>query len=198
MAQEDAVLSFLHNAHIFASTVREVMGDGYLRRTSDYEISYPQFELLRLIERTGRHQVREMAAFLGVSQAAASRSVDKLVRLGLVTRETQPDDRRAVSLYLTGRGRSLIRKYDELKEEKIRSVLDGLSEELVEALTLGLGTVALGILQEEAEPGHVCMKCSAYCVDNCPVESLADDCIYHQRVERAQHPMTRGVEKQER
>jgi len=188
MAQEDAVLSFLHNAHIFASTMREIMGDEYLRRTSDFQISYPQFELLRLIERTDRHQVREMAAFLGVSQAAASRNVDKLVRLGLVTRETRPDDRRAVSLYLTGRGRGVVRKYDELKEEKMQSVLEVLSEDQVEALTLGLGTVALRILQEEEDPGHVCMKCSAYSVDNCPVESLADGCIYHQSVGRAQRP----------
>ena len=69
----ELVVRFLRNAHIFASTVQDVMGKKYLEAAADQDISYPQFELLRLIELNGNHQVREIASFLGVSQAAASK-----------------------------------------------------------------------------------------------------------------------------
>ena len=57
----------------------------------------------------------------------------------------------------------------------------------MKALTSTLGKLALRILQEEAEPSQVCMKCSAYCVDNCPVQSLGCGCIYLQNAVRAEH-----------
>ena len=62
MVNADLMHRFLHNAHVFASTVHEIMGEKYLRETVEGEISVPQLELLRLIERNGSHQVRDPAA----------------------------------------------------------------------------------------------------------------------------------------
>ena len=64
MMNADLMHQFLHNAHVFASTVQDIMGEKYLRETVDREISLPQYELLRLIERNGSHQVREIAGFM--------------------------------------------------------------------------------------------------------------------------------------
>lgn len=186
MVNADLMHQFLHNAHVFAATVQEIMGEKYLRETVEGEISVPQLELLRLIERNGNHQVREIASFMGVSQAAASKNVDKLVRLGLVARVVQESDRRAVSLSLTQRGRNIIHRYEELKTAKLNRVLGVFSEAEVEAISRGLQRVAYHILAEEGDGHTVCMKCSAYYLDHCPVQGMTGGCMYHQDRENSE------------
>ena len=178
MIQPGVFADFLHNAHVFASAVREILEEKYLRQTTELDINLPQFNLLQVIAYNGHHQGREIADFLGVSQPAASKNVDKLVRMGLVTREVQQDDRRGVSLNLTGRGRKIIRKYEILKEEKLQGVLDNLSLEELHALTRGLEKVSHLILEREEDFGEICMKCNAYYVEHCPLRTLHDSCIY--------------------
>ena len=183
---QDLMVRFLHNAHIFAATVQDVMGKKYLQAVAADDISYPQFELLRLIERNGNHQVREIASFLGVSQAAASKNVDKLVRLGLVTREVHQEDRRAVSLNLTTRAKNVIRKYESIKQKKLYEVFEGFDAEEVETMARGLAKVSYQVFKREHGVDPVCMKCSAYYVDHCPIRGLTDGgCIYAQSRESA-------------
>ncbi len=187
MAEPQALLNFVHNAHIFASAVGEILEKKYLRQATDQEINFPQFNLLRLIEHNGDHQIREIASFLGVSQAAASKNVDKLVRLGLVKRQVQEGDRRAVSLNLTLRGRNVIQKYEVLKEEKLAHMLQELTQAELETLSRGLERASYLILEKEEDFGEICMKCSAYHVEGCPMRSLADGCIYVRSREQAVH-----------
>ena len=185
MTEREALAQFMHNAHIFAAAVREILEEKYLRRATDLDITLPQFNLLRLIEYNGDHQVREIASFFGVSQAAASKTVDKMVRLGLVSREVQADDRRAFSLSLTGRGKNLIQRYETLKEEKVSDVLDQFGPEELEGLSRGLEKVAYLIFEEEPNVADICMKCSAYNVERCPLQSVSDGCIYVQTRKQA-------------
>jgi DNA-binding MarR family transcriptional regulator len=174
---------FLHHTHIFASTVREILEEKYLRQTTSLEVTVPQFNLLKLIAHNGNHQVGELATFLGVSQAAASKNVDKLVRLKLVTREIQQNDRRAASLSLTHKGKTIIQKYEALKEEKLRQVLGNLSTAELDTLMQGLEKVAHLILQQELDRSK-CMRCNAYYMGACALKSLCGACLYLQTRER--------------
>ena len=187
MTAPDSFVDFLHNAHIFASTVREVLEEKYLRQTTDLDINLPQFNLLRLIANKGSHHMREMASFLGVSQAAASKNIDKLVRLGLVSRQVHQDDRRAVSLDLTDTGRDIIRRYEDLKEERLREVLDSFTTEELDTLTRGLEKFSFLVLDKEEDGREICMRCFAYYVDYCPRRNVFDDCIYTHQRKRAVH-----------
>jgi DNA-binding MarR family transcriptional regulator len=53
-------------------------------------------------------RLNDLAARMGTSAPTASRTVDVLDELGLVTRTADPDDRRAVRIELTPAGRRLI------------------------------------------------------------------------------------------
>lgn len=178
MIDPQAYLHFLHHTHVFASTVQEILEKKYLRETTKLEITVPQFNLLRLLTQNGRHHVGEMASLLGVSKAAASKNVDKLVRLKLVTREVKQEDRRAISLNLTARGKNVIRKYEELKEERLKAALQDLTTKELDTLMQGLEKVSLLIMEGEQENADLCMKCSAYYVDHCPLRTLSRRCIY--------------------
>jgi DNA-binding MarR family transcriptional regulator len=158
--------------------VREILDEKYLREATSLDISLPQFNLLRLIDHNGNHYVGEMANFLGVSQAAASKNVDKLVRLKLVAREIQADDRRATSLSLTARGKKIIRRYEALKQEKLREVMASFDPEELGGVIQGLEKVCYMILKKEEDIEGVCMKCRAYYIEHCPLQSLSTSCIY--------------------
>jgi DNA-binding MarR family transcriptional regulator len=184
MAVDEVYRHFLHHAHIFASTVREILEEKYLRQATSLEVTVPQLNLLKLIAHNGRHQVGELASFLGVSQAAASKNVDKLVRLKLITREVQQSDRRAASLSLTSRGKSVIHKYESLKEEKLKKILESLPPEDLSTLMQGLEKVAHLILEKELDRNR-CMRCSAYYVKSCRLKPICGECLYLQTRERS-------------
>ena len=173
-----ALTGFLHHAHIFSSVVREVLEEKCLRQATDLSITLSQFNLIRLIAVNANHHIREIASFLGLSKAAASKNVEKLVRLGLVERHVHPDDRRAASLSTTVRGRNLIQKYEALKQEKLDRGLDSVTPEELISLTRGLERIAHLILLKEQDSWDICMKCNAYYLDHCPLRTLSDGCIY--------------------
>ena len=56
----------------------------------------------------GPLRLNELAERMGTSTPTASRAIDALEALGLVTRATEPADRRALSLELSPAGRKLI------------------------------------------------------------------------------------------
>ncbi|MFQ5600485.1 MAG: MarR family winged helix-turn-helix transcriptional regulator, partial [Candidatus Krumholzibacteriia bacterium] len=83
---EALLYRFLRYSHIFTAAVREVLETKYLAEVSQQPITLPQFHLLKLISLNGHHQVHEIADFLGVSSPAATKNIDKLERLDLVSR----------------------------------------------------------------------------------------------------------------
>ena len=178
-------LQFLHHTHIYASMVRDVLEGKYLREATELDISVPQFYLLRLIDHEGSHQVSEIASFLGVSQAAASKSVDKLVRLQLVSRETQEKGRR---------GKSILQNYETLKEERLKKLLEeNFTADELASLVHGLEKVSRLILEKEVDD-HICMKCSAYYVKNCLFKSKRKDCLYQGKRKCPSAPSVPGVD----
>ncbi|MBI2503169.1 MAG: MarR family transcriptional regulator [Candidatus Latescibacteria bacterium] len=184
MIELEVYRQFLHHAHIFASTVREILEEKYLRQTTTLDVTVPQFNLLKLIAHNGKHQVGELASFLGVSQAAASKNVDKLVRLKLIIREVQQSDRRAASLSLTHKGKSVIHRYEALKEEKLKEILESLTAGELATLMQGLEKVAHLILEKELDRNR-CMRCNAYYVKSCLLKPLCGNCLYLQTRERS-------------
>ena len=187
-------LQFLHHTHIYASMVRDVLEGKYLREATELDITVPQFYLLRLIDHEGSHQISEIASFLGMSQAAASKNVDKLVRLQLVSRETQEKDRRAVSLNLTSGGKSILQNYEALKEGRLKKLLEeNFAADELTSLVHGLEKVSRLILEKEVDD-HICMKCSAYYVKNCLFNSKRKDCLYQKKRKCPSSPSVPSVD----
>ena len=98
------------------------------REPSAHELTTSQAQALRLIILDGPQRVGSLARELGVTMATASRTVDALVAAGLVRREADPVDARAVRVVLTARGR----KEHELRYGRFVGALERLSDELSE------------------------------------------------------------------
>jgi DNA-binding MarR family transcriptional regulator len=103
-------------------------------------LSFSQISILmRLVHDKGTG-VSEIGEQLGVTNAAASQAVERLVQLDLIERTEDPEDRRAKRLALTQKGRTLIEQGIEARSKWIEGVMDVLTPEqqnmIISALTL--------------------------------------------------------------
>ena len=178
---------FLRYSHIFASLVREILEEKILDEVSPSPLSLSQFHLLKLIALNGKHQVGEVADFLGVSPPAATKNIDKLERLGLVIRQPFPGDRRATLLSSSAKGRRLVDKYEAVKEERLAPVLAGFSTAELSQLSRLMERFSLRLLNSEGAEDGLCFRCSAYYEEGCPVNHLHDQCPY-QRLRKTRSP----------
>ena len=103
-------------------------------------LSFSQINILMRLLHGGSIGVSEIGDQLGVSNAAASQAVDRLVGLGLIERTEDPVDRRAKQLALTQKGRALIEQGIEARSKWIEGIMDVLTPEqqnmIISALTL--------------------------------------------------------------
>ena len=103
-------------------------------------LSFSQINILMRLIHAGSTGVSEIGEQLGVSNAAASQAVDRLVILDLIKRTEDPADRRAKQLALTQKGRTLIESGIEARSRWVEGLTDALTPEqqamIVAALTL--------------------------------------------------------------
>jgi DNA-binding MarR family transcriptional regulator/catechol 2,3-dioxygenase-like lactoylglutathione lyase family enzyme len=79
---------------------------------------------------------------LGISKQAVSQVIDILVGRGYLTRRPDPDDRRRISLELTGRGQEIVEAVLYGVEEVDQRLLERVSAEQYQAMRLVLATLA--------------------------------------------------------
>lgn len=71
-------------------------------------VTLTQFRTLVLLSQHGDTTIVKMAERLGVNPSSAHRQVDKLVRIGMVTRSENPADRRELLVALAPAGRTVV------------------------------------------------------------------------------------------
>jgi DNA-binding MarR family transcriptional regulator len=103
-------------------------------------LSFSHINILMRLFHSGKAGVSEIGGQMGVTNAAASQSIDKLVQLGLIERTEDPLDRRAKCLNLAPKGRALISEGIQARSKWIEGVTDSLTLEqqnmIISALTL--------------------------------------------------------------
>jgi DNA-binding MarR family transcriptional regulator len=186
-----APLGLIRYSHIFASAVREMLEIKVLEDIGAAELTLPQFHLLKLISLTGEHQIGEVADFLGVTPPAATKNIDKLERLGLLDRTPCESDRRATLVTSSAKGRQLVDRYEELKHERLEPVLSAFSRDELSLLERMLERFSLALLRSEKDAEGLCLRCSAYYDDHCPVHHLHESCPY-QRVVKGKRRRVAG------
>lgn len=97
-------------------------------------VTGPQLTLLNWIATSPGCGIREIATGLGLTAPTVSVGVRRLEEAGLLERQPDPQDGRAVRLFLTAQGQTLQERAHAFRREKMRRVLAGLTNE--EAATL--------------------------------------------------------------
>lgn len=86
-------------------------------------VTVPQHRVLVVLASEGNLTVNEVADMLGVNQSNASRVVDRLQRLDLVSRRRGTDDGRVVQVALTAKGLQVVEAVMAHRQAEVAAVL---------------------------------------------------------------------------
>lgn len=118
---------------------------------ADFGLTPPQFFVLRSILTRGKNPTMSALADDTLQHCATITGiVDRLVRMGLVTRHRAAHDRRQVLVELTSAGREVLEKVRQGREARLRSALARLSAQDAMEL-LRLLTVYLEVFRTQYE-----------------------------------------------
>jgi len=82
---------------------------------------------LKLLDQHGPIRMGELAELLGVAPRSVTDVIDDLHRADLVNRLPDPDDRRAILVGATDKGRRLLRKAEQTRAEVVEELFGSLS-----------------------------------------------------------------------
>ena len=108
------------------------------RRPAWRQLTYQQYNVLRIVHAEGRVGQAEIARRLLVSAPVVTRLASSLVDAGLVERGRDPEDRRAVRLALTPTGRRRVTAMRRALLAAATELLDPLPEERRAAVAAAL------------------------------------------------------------
>lgn len=117
--------------------MRRSMRD-FMHSMKDSGLSMPQLSTLMRLYYHESCGVSEIGSQLGVTNAAASQMIERLVRQGLLERTEHPNDRRAKQLKLTAKGRMLIAKAIESRRRWMEALTTALTREQQAAIITAL------------------------------------------------------------
>lgn len=89
------------------------------------DLTLHQMHTLMIIESRGQLTVKELAEAMGVSAPSASSMAERLVEVGMVSREQSQEDRREVAIKLTEEGEEAFR---EMERTLLNSITDLLAK----------------------------------------------------------------------
>jgi DNA-binding MarR family transcriptional regulator len=175
----ELISEFLGSVYIFADILGQVIEEGLWKQASGDSLSVSQLKLLKLVSCSGTHTITDVGTFLGISNAAASKAVDKLVRRMLLRRAEGEADRRAAHLSLTGAGRRLLESYDQILLRKLAEVFVGFpASELKQVVSL-LDRLSVHMIDPHARADRVCVQCGIYFRGDCLLRRELDrKCLF--------------------
>lgn len=89
-------------------------------------IPLPQFWFLQLLSERGVSRMRDLTQELRIPPSTATMLTDRLVEMRLVSRESDREDRRAIRVRLTAKGRSMMARVVGQKRDILLRVMAGL------------------------------------------------------------------------
>ena len=177
----ETISELLGSVQVFSSAVRYGLEEKLLRETARGRLTFSGLKLLKLVAFTDSNTIGDVAAFLGVSNTAASKAVDKLVRRRLLRRAEGHADRRASVLSLTGEGRRLLSAYEAAREQKLLEIFGACAPEQLCGMAATLDRLSANIVDHTANPQELCFQCGIYFRENCLLRDLVRRTCFYQK-----------------
>lgn len=109
------------------------------KRTTPHGVSSSQWRFLRALYVKEGVTQRELSESIGIREPSTVRALARLEREGLVERRVKPDDRRAISVFLTPKARALVKDLLPYVDEVNALALAGLTpaeEQMLKSLAI--------------------------------------------------------------
>jgi DNA-binding MarR family transcriptional regulator len=128
----------------------------FLRYSRESGLSMSQLGALFHVHRLGSSGVTDLGEHLGVTSAAASQMLERLVQQDLILRSTDPKDRRVKRIVLTPRGLKVLKESIRARQRWLYDLAEALPSPEKEPVTRALNTLIeearkSGLPEEPAE-----------------------------------------------
>jgi DNA-binding MarR family transcriptional regulator len=165
---DGCVNSLLRYCHIFSQAVQSVLQNNSASQASDGNLSYRQVSLLTLISSKGGHLVGDVVHFLGVSYAAASQMIDKLVKMDLLVLESDQRDRRVKRIRTTEKGEEIANQFRKVQRECIQQLISQYDQDDLKQVVDGLADMTTILVSSIGDDvNQVCLKCGIFDSKGC-------------------------------
>lgn len=129
---------FSHVLHSWSETFMRRSIHDLIRYSKESGLSMPQMSALFHLHHGNGCGVTNIGEHLGVTNAAASQMIDRLVQNGLIVRTEDPNDRRVKQLKLTEKGTSLVQEGIQVRRRWIEDLTSALTHQEQEAIIAAL------------------------------------------------------------
>jgi DNA-binding MarR family transcriptional regulator len=114
-------------------------------------LTLPQFDVLAQLHRTPEGMTpRDLTRELLVTAGNLTGVIERLVRLGLVERRPVPEDRRAVRVRLTPKGRLLMQRAIPRHARELETAMSGVPDKVLARLRPLLGRLGSALEERQA------------------------------------------------
>lgn len=115
----------------FLSSIGKIMRGMHAifrREMEEYEVTWPQFHMLKVVTARGGIGVTELSNILMIAAPTASRMIDGLCSKGLLEKEKDPGDQRVTLIHATEKGELLMKKLAEMQIHVMEEVFEGIDD----------------------------------------------------------------------
>lgn len=160
---------------VLSTALCEVTEQRFRLEQSPVALSKTQFTILRILNSAESLRVNEVAEYLRISGAAASKNVDFLYGKKLIGRKVHSKDRRMAQVSLLEKGRRIVNDYQALCRSIHSKALEGFSQEEQDTLAYLLGRYVQHALKVENISLH-CLTCNGELNKNCQLGGPEELC----------------------
>ena len=129
--------SLLIAPDVFRRKIEKQMIDTFLKGLR-LDLAMYHLMILRTLAQSSGQTVNGVGQELAISRSQMTFATDRLVDLGLITRQPVDEDRRKVSLDLTLRGRWVLEELSKYLQKEIARSLNDLSDQDLDQLESGM------------------------------------------------------------
>lgn len=150
---------FQRTVRLFCQTVLFRVLKPAIDEFAKQDLTQVQLSCIRFVHQHPEPSVGMIADGLGVSDAAAAKLIDRLVKKHFLTREEAPQDRRVLKIKLTQEGLKLLESICSLEAEFFASILQRMPPESLSALEHGIVDFLKAALEKPDQVEEICLKC---------------------------------------
>ncbi len=119
---------------------------GFASQLGELNLGFTQLAALYVLAEGATTTIADLAEAIGRSPSATSRLVDGLVKRRLVERRHEEDDGRQRSVWLTARGRAILRMVDRARAEQFLTTVRPLPRGERALIAMGVAALATGAI----------------------------------------------------
>ncbi len=144
---------------LFCQAVSSRVFKPALDKLTDEDLTQVQLSCIRFAHLHPESSVGMIADGLGVSDAAAAKLIDRLVKKGLLIREEDSQDRRVLKIKLTEAGQNMLESVCSMEDSYFASVLRQMPSKSLQDLEHGIVDFLKVALEKPEQVDEICLKC---------------------------------------